>query len=92
MFAFVAFAPVHTVVSAFGVPLCVGGMLVLAWTRQHLGRNGSQTVANPVGHEPVTSGPYRHLRQPMYAGGLIACIGACIGSAIACAAARSSFS
>lgn len=58
-------------------------MLVLVWARQHLGRNWSQTVANKVGHELVTSGPYRHLRHPMYAGGLIACF----GSAIVCGGA-----
>src|SRR5262249_54334836 len=83
MFAFVNFAPVNRVLSAFGVLLCVGGMLVLVGARQHLGRNWSQTVSNKVGHELVTSGPYRHLRHPMYAGGLIACI----GSAIVCGGA-----
>ena len=80
MFAFVRFAPVNAALSSIGVMLCVGGMLVLVWARQHLGRNWSQAVANKVGHELVTSGPYRYVRHPMYAGGLIACT----GSAIAC--------
>jgi protein-S-isoprenylcysteine O-methyltransferase len=80
VFAFVRFAPVNPALSSIGVMLCVGGMLILVWARQHLGRNWSQAVANKVGHELVTSGPYRYVRHPMYAGGLIACT----GSAIAC--------
>ena len=80
VFAFVRFAPVKPALSYIGVMLCVGGMLILVWARQHLGRNWSQAVANKVGHELVTSGPYRYVRHPMYAGGLIACT----GSAIAC--------
>jgi protein-S-isoprenylcysteine O-methyltransferase Ste14 len=59
MFAFVHFAPVNASLSSIGVMLCIGGMLILVWARQHLGRNWSQTVANKVGHELVTSGPYR---------------------------------
>jgi protein-S-isoprenylcysteine O-methyltransferase Ste14 len=58
-------------------------MAVLVSARQHLGRNWSQTVSAKEGHELVTSGPYRYVRHPMYAGGLIAAI----GSAIVCGGA-----
>jgi protein-S-isoprenylcysteine O-methyltransferase Ste14 len=85
--AFVNFAPVNTVLSTFGVLLCVGGMLVLVWARQHLGRNWSQTVDNKIGHELVTSGPYHHLRHPMYAGA-----SSPVSVRPSSAAARSSFS
>jgi protein-S-isoprenylcysteine O-methyltransferase len=53
-------------------------MSFLVWARQRLGGNWSQTVSVKVGHELVTSGPYRYLRHPMYAGGFIACIGSAI--------------
>ena len=83
IFRFVHFASVNFVASSIGVTLCAVGMAVLIWARQHLGRNWSQTVAAKEGHELVTSGPYRYIRHPMYAGGLIACI----GSAIVCGGA-----
>jgi len=80
LFRFLNFARVHPVPSGVGVALCLAGMSVLVWARQSLGRNWSQTVSAKEGHELVTSGPYRVVRHPMYAGGLLACL----GSAIAC--------
>ncbi|HZS01434.1 MAG TPA: isoprenylcysteine carboxylmethyltransferase family protein [Chloroflexota bacterium] len=78
--SFVNFAPVNPALSIVGLILCVAGMAVLVSARQHLGRNWSQTVSAKEGHELVTSGPYRYVRHPMYAGGLLACL----GSAIVC--------
>jgi protein-S-isoprenylcysteine O-methyltransferase Ste14 len=83
IFRFVNFAPVNPVLSSFGVILCAAGMAFLVWARHHLGRNWSQAVTAKVGHELVTSGPYRYVRHPMYAGGFLACI----GSAIVCGGA-----
>ena len=80
IFSFVNFAPVTPVLSSIGVILCAAGMAFLVWARQHLGKNWSQTVSAKIGHELVTSGPYRYARHPMYAGGLIAAV----GSAIVC--------
>jgi len=80
LFRFLNFACVHPVPSGVGVVLCLAGMSVLVWARQSLGRNWSQTVSAKEGHELVTSGPYRVVRHPMYAGGLLACL----GSAVAC--------
>ena len=78
IFRFLNFAPVNPVVSGIGVILCIAGMAFLVWARQTLGKNWSQTVSAKKGHELVTSGPYRYVRHPMYAGGLIACIGSAI--------------
>jgi len=78
IFSFVNFAPVHPVASGVGVIMCVAGIAILISGRRHLGRNWSQTVAAKQGHELVTSGPYRYVRHPMYAGGCIACIGSAI--------------
>ena len=78
IFRFLNFAPVPPVVSSLGVVLCVAGMTVLVWARQHLGRNWSQTVSVKHGHELVTSGPYRYIRHPMYGGGFVACLGSAI--------------
>ena len=83
IFNFLNFAPVNPGVSGVGVILCAAGMAFLVWARQHLGKNWSQTVSVKVGHDLITSGPYRYVRHPMYAGGLIAAI----GSAIVCGGA-----
>lgn len=75
IFRFVNFAPVNTPVSAIGIFLSLGGIALLVWARQVLGRNWSQTVSAKVDQELVTNGPYRYIRHPMYSGGLIAAIG-----------------
>src|SRR5260370_41233892 len=72
IFSFVNFAPVNPVVSCIGVIICVASMAFFIWARQCLGRNWSQTVSAKEGHELVTSGPYRYIRHPMYAGGFLA--------------------
>jgi protein-S-isoprenylcysteine O-methyltransferase Ste14 len=78
IFHFLNFAPVNPILSSVGVILCAAGMVFLVWGRQYLGRNWSQTVAVKKDHELVTSGPYRYVRHPMYAGGLLACVGSAI--------------
>jgi protein-S-isoprenylcysteine O-methyltransferase len=75
IFHLLNFAPVNANASGIGVMVCLAGMALLVWGRQCLGRNWSQTVSVKKGHELVTSGPYRYVRHPMYAGGLIACLG-----------------
>jgi protein-S-isoprenylcysteine O-methyltransferase Ste14 len=78
IFSFLDFVSVNPILSSIGVVLCASGMALLVWARQKLGRNWSQTVSAKEGQELVTSGPYRYIRHPMYAGGLIACIGSAI--------------
>ena len=78
MFSFLNVASTNPVIDSLGVIMCAAGMVFLVWARQNLGRNWSQTVSIKKGHELVTSGPYRYVRHPMYAGGIIACIGSAI--------------
>ncbi|TGS15114.1 isoprenylcysteine carboxylmethyltransferase family protein [Mesorhizobium sp. M2E.F.Ca.ET.209.01.1.1] len=78
IFDFVNFAPVSTVLGGIGAAITVAGMALLVCARQALGRNWSQTVSAKQEHELVRSGPYSCLRNPMYTGGLLACIGSAI--------------
>jgi protein-S-isoprenylcysteine O-methyltransferase Ste14 len=78
IFRFLNFAPVNPGLSTIVIFLCVAGMAFLVWARQSLGKNWSQTVAAKVGHELVTTGPYRYVRHPMYAGGLLASLGSAL--------------
>ena len=78
VFRFVNFAPVNAILGSVGVLMTGAGLALFVWARQTLGDNWSRTVSAKQGHELITSGPYRYVRHPMYAGALIACIGSAI--------------
>jgi len=56
LFSFVNFAPVGPVATGLGLALAVLGAAFLAWARQCLGTNWSQTVSAKQVHELVTTG------------------------------------
>lgn len=58
-----------------GVFLTALGIAVAVWARLHLGRNWSGRPTMKIGHELVTSGPYRFVRHPIYTGVLTALFG-----------------
>jgi len=55
-----------------GLGLAFAGFALLEWSQSALGRNWSGRVQLLKDHELVVSGPYRWVRHPMYAGGLLA--------------------
>jgi protein-S-isoprenylcysteine O-methyltransferase Ste14 len=71
---------------ATGDPLRAGiGLVLLAlglgfaiWARLHIGRNWGTPMTQKDEPELVTSGPYRHVRHPIYSGVLVAGIGTCV--------------
>ena len=58
-----------------GVLICAAGMAFAFWARVCLGRNWGVPMSLREGHELVTTGPYRLVRHPIYAGILLACLG-----------------
>jgi protein-S-isoprenylcysteine O-methyltransferase Ste14 len=52
----------------FGAVICAGAMWVFYKTHKELGKNWSATLEVRDGHVLVTTGIYRTLRHPMYAG------------------------
>jgi protein-S-isoprenylcysteine O-methyltransferase Ste14 len=65
-------------VRSIGVVLTAAGISFAIWARRHLGRNWSGTPRMKVGHELVTSGPYRFVRHPIYTGMLAALFGSAL--------------
>src|SRR5262245_40751110 len=78
LFSFVNYAPVGTALGTVGLAVFFVGMAFFVAARQELGRNWSQTVSPKQEQELVTAGPYHVVRHPMYAGGVVMCLGAAI--------------
>jgi protein-S-isoprenylcysteine O-methyltransferase Ste14 len=55
--------------------LVVAGVALRAWSFQALGQYFTFTVRASPDQQVVTAGPYRLLRHPGYAGGMLAIIG-----------------
>ena len=62
-----------------GVALCVLGFGLAISARWHLGRNWGMPMSRKEQPELVTSGPYAHLRHPIYTGLILAMLGSAIG-------------
>ncbi len=64
-----------------GVALVALGLGYAAQARRHLGANWSGTVTLKQGHSLIRSGPYRHVRHPIYTGILLAFVGSALALA-----------
>jgi protein-S-isoprenylcysteine O-methyltransferase Ste14 len=60
---------------AIGIVLVVAGASLRGWAFQALGKYFTFTVKTSPDQPVVTSGPYRLLRHPGYAGGMLAMVG-----------------
>ncbi|MBO9715771.1 MAG: isoprenylcysteine carboxylmethyltransferase family protein [Pseudoxanthomonas sp.] len=69
------FVPDTMAVRASGLLLCVAGAVLAIASRHLLGRNWSGTVQLKQDHELVETGPYRHVRHPIYSGLLLLFLG-----------------
>ncbi len=67
---------VHSpVVGALGLVILAAGLALAVWARVHLGRNWGMPMSEKAEPELVTSGPYRLVRHPIYAGIIAGMIG-----------------
>ena len=69
------FAPQIPAVAVIGFALTLAGLAIALWARIHLGQNWSDKVVLKVDHQLIRSGPYVHLRHPIYSGVLLAVLG-----------------
>lgn len=72
--------PLPTVLRWSGVVLCAMGGGLLLWTMQRLGRNLTDTVVTRREHSLVTTGPYRHMRHPLYGAAALFAAGAALAA------------
>ncbi|MBL7646510.1 MAG: isoprenylcysteine carboxylmethyltransferase family protein [Candidatus Hydrogenedentes bacterium] len=61
-----------------GLALMSLGAALHLWGARHLGRNLTVTISTIEGHQLVTTGPYRWIRHPLYTGGMLESLGACL--------------
>jgi len=69
------FIPWNPSLAWVGAALTLAGISFAIWARYHIGRYWSGSVALKVGHELVRTGPYAHIRHPIYTGILTALAG-----------------
>ena len=55
--------------------LTLAGLAVAVWARIHLGQNWSDRVGVQAGHQLIRTGPYAHMRHPIYSGVLLGVAG-----------------
>ncbi|MGH7499748.1 MAG: methyltransferase family protein [Gemmatimonadales bacterium] len=69
------FVPAGGPLILLGPLLVAAGLGLAVWARRHLGRNWSTSVVVKEDHTLIRSGPYRHVRHPIYTGILLAFLG-----------------
>ena len=62
----------------FGLIIFVSGLVLAVWARVCLGRNWGRPMSQKVDPELVTTGPYRTVRHPIYAGLILAMAGTAV--------------
>ena len=65
-----------------GLLLCAAGVGLMVTARIHLGRNWGMPVSRKQDPELITSGPYAHVRHPIYGGIMLAMLGTTIGASV----------
>ncbi len=70
--------PAGPLLPLVGAVLVAAGLGFSVWARRHLGRNWSANVVVKEDHALIRTGPYKHLRHPIYSGILLAFLGMAI--------------
>ena len=69
------FLPDALWIAWLGSAITFAGVLFAIWARWNLGKNWSAAVTIKQGHQIIRTGPYAHIRHPIYTGMLIGVIG-----------------
>jgi protein-S-isoprenylcysteine O-methyltransferase Ste14 len=63
------------VLEGIGLALWIAGIALAVWARLYIGRNWGMPMSRRAEPDLVTTGPYRFIRHPIYAGIILAMIG-----------------
>ncbi len=69
------FLPDRLWIAWLGSALCAAGVLFAIWARRTIGKDWSAEVQIKEGHQLIRSGPYAHIRHPIYTGLILATFG-----------------
>jgi len=69
------FLPETSWIATLGVAITAAGVAFAIWARVHLGKQWSGDVTIRQDHELIRTGPYAHIRHPIYTGILAAMLG-----------------
>jgi protein-S-isoprenylcysteine O-methyltransferase Ste14 len=69
------FVPEESWIMWLGAYVVLAGVLFAIWARRTIGKEWSAEVQIKEGHQLIRSGPYAHIRHPIYTGILIAIAG-----------------
>lgn len=69
-------------VESAGLVLFLAGLGLAVWARVFLGRNWGMPMSERASPELVVTGPYRHVRHPIYSGIILAMIGTALAVAL----------
>jgi protein-S-isoprenylcysteine O-methyltransferase Ste14 len=72
------FLPDELWIAQVGAAITVLGVAFAIWARVHIGRNWSAEVTIKKDHKLIRTGPYAHIRHPIYTGFLLAALGTAI--------------
>ena len=70
------------IMRGLGVVLCALGVGLAVWARVHLDRNWGMPMSQKENPELVMTGPYAHVRHPIYGGILLAMLGSTLGASV----------
>lgn len=87
------FLPLNAPILATGLVISLIGLAFAIWARRILGKHWSGRITIKVGHELIRTGPYKHVRHPIYTGLLVLYTGTAIvsGSCLALVALAMAF-
>jgi protein-S-isoprenylcysteine O-methyltransferase Ste14 len=72
------FIPRNLVVAILGVIFTWAGIALAIWARYHLAEYWSARVTIKEDHRLIRTGPYTHLRHPIYSGLILATLGSAV--------------
>jgi protein-S-isoprenylcysteine O-methyltransferase Ste14 len=67
-----------TWLQGIGLAIFLSGLALAIWARRYIGRNWGMPMSEKENPELVTTGPYRRIRHPIYAGIDVALIGTAV--------------